>query len=33
MTADVTFRPATGKGITISVDEAGRIVGFQYTDE
>ncbi|MBW5470954.1 hypothetical protein GPJ61_24370 [Brevibacillus formosus] len=33
VTADVTFRPATGKGITISVDEAGRIVGFRYTDE
>ncbi|MGF9906115.1 hypothetical protein [Brevibacillus porteri] len=33
VTADVTFRPAKGKGITISVDEAGRIVGFQYTDE
>lgn len=30
VTADVTFRPADGKGITISVDEAGRIVGFQY---
>ncbi|UED75745.1 hypothetical protein [Brevibacillus sp. DP1.3A] len=33
VTVEVTFRPATGKGITISVDEAGRIVGFQYTDE
>ncbi|MFF0829143.1 hypothetical protein ACFYU8_20875 [Brevibacillus sp. NPDC003359] len=29
----MTFRPAKGKGITISVDEAGRIAGFQYTDE
>ncbi|NRS47196.1 hypothetical protein [Brevibacillus sp. HB2.2] len=33
VTADVTFHPATGKGITIFVDEAGRIIGFQYTDE
>ncbi|MED1801396.1 hypothetical protein [Brevibacillus porteri] len=33
VTAEVTFRPAKGKGITISVDEAGRIVGFKYTDE
>lgn len=32
VTADVTFRPANGKGITISVDEAGRIVGFQYAE-
>lgn len=32
VTADVTFRPANGKGITISADEAGRIVGFQYTE-
>ncbi|NRR24624.1 hypothetical protein [Brevibacillus sp. MS2.2] len=32
VTADVTFRPANGKGITISVDEAGRIVGFQYME-
>ncbi|MGG4457876.1 hypothetical protein ABEX29_06185 [Brevibacillus porteri] len=32
VTADVTFRPADGKGITISVDEAGRIVGFEYGD-
>ncbi|MGG4440574.1 hypothetical protein [Brevibacillus fortis] len=31
--ANVTFRPAKGKGITISVDEAGRITGFQYMDE
>ncbi|WP_429840748.1 hypothetical protein [Brevibacillus sp. FIR094] len=33
VTAEVAFRPAKGKGITISVDEAGRIVGFQYMDE
>ncbi|MFS0556794.1 hypothetical protein [Brevibacillus sp. 179-C9.3 HS] len=32
VTADVTFRPANGKGIKISVDQAGRIVGFQYTE-